>query len=94
MWITPDKRACVRLTPGSSATRKLAGNGVPGSCSQTGPRLDHVAGVILMTRVILTPMARVGRSPWTAPDALVPLLEAGRRFNAPAARNAWETVPT
>ena len=36
----------------------------------------------------------VGRSPWTARDAFVPLLEAGRRRQCASHTKRCETVPT
>ena len=58
--------------------KRLSEYGLPGMC---------------LSQVIAMAAARVGRSPWTARDAFVPLPEAGRRSNAPAPRNAARPYP-
>ena len=71
--------------------------GHPGSLSRFGklskllPYLDKLG--MCFTQVIAMAAARVGRSPWPARDASVPLPEAGRRSNAPAPRNAARPYP-
>ena len=63
-------------------------------CGNTGNLLlvSHLLGMCL-TQIITTAAAQVGRAPWPARDALVPLLEAKRKPNAPATRNAARPHP-
>ncbi len=46
-----------------------------------------------LTQIITTAVAQVGRAPWPARDAHVPLLEAKRKPNAPATRDAARPHP-
>ncbi len=46
------------------------------------------------TKVITTAAAEVGRAPWPARDALVTLLEAGRKPQCASHTKRCQTVPT